>query len=237
MLRGKLAAAACMMTALVFSVGCQDPNEATIRALQEKVDSLTNDNQSLRDQIARAMNERDAARAREMDLADQLAAAKRGGGGPGADGWNVVGNVAWTSIAENLLFDSGKATLKSSGGGLVDQVASKIQNEFPDASRIFVVGHTDSDPIRLTKNLWKDNLDLSLNRAATVTRELYGRGIDKKKVLACGQGEHNPKQPNNSKENKQKNRRVDIVVIRGGGSEPAPATPERGSPGGADSGN
>lgn len=236
MLRRKLAAAVGLMTALVFSVGCQDPNEATIRALQEKVDSLTNENQGLRDQIGRAMSERDAARAREMDLAEQLAAAKRGAGGPGADGWSQVGNVAWTSIAENLLFDSGKATLKSSGTGLVDQVASKIQNEFPDASRIFVIGHTDSDPIRLTKNLWKDNLDLSLNRAATVTRELYGRGIDKKKILACGQGEFNPKAPNNSRENKQKNRRVDIVVIRGGGPS-APASPERSTGGGADSGN
>jgi flagellar motor protein MotB len=69
----------------------------------------------------------------------------------------------------------------------------------------------------VTKNLWIDNLDLSLNRAATVTRELEKLGVPGDLVVAGGQGQYNPRAPNDTRENKAKNRRVEIVAIESRG--------------------
>jgi flagellar motor protein MotB len=77
-----------------------------------------------------------------------------------------------------------------------------------------VIGYTDNDPIRKTRNLWEDNLDLSANRAMTVVRHLREQGIDAEKLTACGRGETNPVTPNTSTANKAKNRRVEIIVIK-----------------------
>ena len=84
--------------------------------------------------------------------------------------------------------------------------------EFPDRD-IWVIGYTDTDPIKVTKHLWTDNLDLSLNRAATVGREFYKLGLDADNIFVAGHGEHRPQAPNDTKANKTLNRRVQIVAV------------------------
>lgn len=115
------------------------------------------------------------------------------------------------TVSDALLFDSGKATLKSSTIRELDQVTATLKQKYA-GKKIAVVGHTDSDPIRRTKDLWKDNWELSTERGLSVTRYLVEHGIPEADIMAGGCGQARPIGPNTSSAGKAKNRRVEIVV-------------------------
>ncbi|MHC4074708.1 MAG: OmpA family protein [Planctomycetota bacterium] len=70
--------------------------------------------------------------------------------------------------------------------------------------------------MRKTKDKWKDNLELSAQRAITVARYLIQRGIPENEIRAVGCGESRPVASNASSAGKARNRRVEIVVyLRG----------------------
>jgi len=116
------------------------------------------------------------------------------------------------SIGSDVLFSSGRATLTKSGKQALSTIVSGIMSNHPGKA-IRVYGHTDGDPIKKTKNLWSDNLDLSANRAMAVTRYMISRGIDASKIESIGMGSTRPVASNSSKTNKKKNRRVEIMII------------------------
>lgn len=111
------------------------------------------------------------------------------------------------SLSGDVLFDSGSATLKQSARATLNRVASSLQGEYAGRP-VRVQGHTDSDPIRKTRDKWSDNLDLSLNRSAAVTRYLIERGVAASRITTSGYGEHQPRG-----RDKSRNRRVEIVVV------------------------
>jgi len=117
------------------------------------------------------------------------------------------------TLENEILFDSGKATLKKATSAELDHIQSVLRQKY-SGKPIDVVGHTDTDPIR--KSSWKDNWELSAERALTVTRYLIQRGIPEDNIRAVGCGESRPVASNSTASGKQKNRRVEIVVyIRG----------------------
>ena len=69
-----------------------------------------------------------------------------------------------------------------------------------------MVGHTDTDPLKATKDKYKDNWELSAERALAVTRYLVSQGVAAEALTAAGRGEFHPL------ESKAKSRRVEIVV-------------------------
>jgi outer membrane protein OmpA-like peptidoglycan-associated protein len=73
--------------------------------------------------------------------------------------------------------------------------------------RVAVEGHTDS------KGTAKYNLDLSRRRAGNVRNFLVEQGVKAKRLKAIGYGFRRPVATNRTKAGRQKNRRVDIVVI------------------------
>jgi flagellar motor protein MotB len=154
---------------------------------------------SLQQQLDEARAQIAAGQARAADLPP--------GWHEGAEG------MAWVDVAGDILFDSGKSKLKKGAAATVAAIAQDIRENFANR-QIIVLGHTDNDPIKVTKNLYDDNLDLSLTRAATVTRELLKLGIDAQQLIAGGQGEHNPRVPNDTKTNKAQNRRVEIIALQ-----------------------
>ena len=127
---------------------------------------------------------------------------------PGFAGENVAYDAAKGTVTVTLdnsvLFDSGRVTLKSSSKSRLDKIAAEIKNKYPD-KEIYVVGHTDTDPIKKSK--WADNWELSAQRALAVTRFLIEQKIDAKQLAAAGRGEFHP-----VSSNKAANRRVEIVV-------------------------
>ncbi len=71
-----------------------------------------------------------------------------------------------------------------------------------------IEGHTDN-----TGDAAK-NMDLSQRRANTIKKYLVTKGIDEKRLTAQGFGDTRPLVPNDSEENKAKNRRVEFKVNR-----------------------
>jgi flagellar motor protein MotB len=207
------------LLALLMLPACDSSKDIQIAELQKQVDDLLAERGSLESRLASALKGGDQARQTALSLQQQLDEARRQlaeRGGAAEGEWVELANAAWLSLGTDILFDSGKATLKPQGVQKLAAAADTIKSKYA-GRRIFVLGYTDTDPIKVTKNLWIDNLDLSLNRAATVTRELEKLGVPGDLVVAGGQGQYNPRAPNDTRENKAKNRRVEIVAIESRG--------------------
>lgn len=210
------------LCALTFAAGCNNGRDMQIDALQGKLreceGELDRQRADWEARLAAANAERDSARRMAQQLQNELDLARSQPAQPAEPAsnlppdWKESGGFAWTDIADDILFDSGRADLKSSGRSKLQEIVSVIRSQFPDRN-VWVVGHTDSEPINKSKDKWIDNLDLSLNRAATVTRELYKMGLDPQHVVAGGQGEYAPKAPNDTRANRAINRRVQIIAV------------------------
>lgn len=117
--------------------------------------------------------------------------------------------IVITFVAE-VLFDSGKADLKPEGKTILKKVASVISQE-AQYNEIGVEGHTDNVPIKLSG--WKSNWELSTARATSVLHYLVNEcGLTPNNLSATGYGEYRPVVSNNTKEGRQKNRRVEIII-------------------------
>jgi chemotaxis protein MotB len=122
---------------------------------------------------------------------------------------NAAEGTITVTLPETILFDSGKASLKSSAKGDLGQIVS-VLNEKYSGRTIDVIGHTDTDPIK--KSSWKDNWELSSERALSVVRQLNSDGIPDSRLRAIGCGSGRPVAPNTNASGKARNRRVEIVV-------------------------
>lgn len=114
------------------------------------------------------------------------------------------GNLVTVRVASDILFSSGKIDLKSTAKTTLNDVAGVLSSKYAGKT-IRVEGYTDTDPIK--KSGWKDNLELSLQRAAAVHRYLQTRGVDPGRMYAAGFGEEKPLG------SKTASRRVEIVVV------------------------
>ncbi|MBL4933332.1 MULTISPECIES: flagellar motor protein MotB [Clostridium] len=113
------------------------------------------------------------------------------------------------SFNDNLFFDKGKADVKEESKARLLDVAKVLKNI---KNNIRVEGFTDDLPIH-TKE-FNSNWQLSSTRASNVTEFLVEDGnVEPTRVTAVGHGEYKPKVKNDSEENRQKNRRVDIVIV------------------------
>jgi chemotaxis protein MotB len=116
----------------------------------------------------------------------------------------------------DVLFDSGSATLRKEGKDILKQVAEVIRGDAQLSAREFqVAGHTDSKPLKGGPFL--DNWGLSAMRARTVVDFLtqpqdQGGGLNPTKLSAAGYAETDPVAPNDTDENRKKNRRVELVI-------------------------
>ena len=136
--------------------------------------------------------------------------AEATGFGPGYDvKFNAAEGTITVTVPDAILFDSGKAELKKASIAELDHIQSVVRDKYA-GRQIDVVGHTDTDPIKKSK--WADNLELSAQRALTVSRYLIKRGISDDKIRAIGCGESRPIASNATAAGKTKNRRVEIVV-------------------------
>lgn len=107
-----------------------------------------------------------------------------------------------------ILFDLGKADIKPSGREILEKLGSMLKEL---DNEIMVQGHTDNLPINTA--LFPSNWELSTKRATNVVRFLIETcGLDPAKLTATGNAEYKPIRPNDSEENRQKNRRIDIVI-------------------------
>ena len=115
------------------------------------------------------------------------------------------------TFLSEVFFDSGKDIIKADGKLSLDKVAEVLNRDVPD-SQVAVEGHTDNDPIKYSG--WKSNWELSSGRALAVLHYLVDEcKVEPQRLSANGYGEYHPVAPNDTSQNKQKNRRVEIVIL------------------------
>jgi chemotaxis protein MotB len=111
----------------------------------------------------------------------------------------------------DVLFDSGKAVIKPETYPVLDKVARVLKENVPHLN-VGIEGHTDNEPIKYSG--WKSNWELSTGRALSVLHYLVDeKEISPKRVSAIGYGEYRPVASNATDEDRQLNRRVEVVII------------------------
>jgi len=172
-------------------------DKAKIGALSGEVDRLQKLREQEKRELQEAMELLEKRLKREIgDKEVSLEMAERG--------------LVITFVAE-VLFDSGKADVKKEANRALNKVAKVIRDKVSD-KEIGVEGHTDNEPIKHSG--WKSNWELSTARATSVLHYLVDKGkLNPKMLSAIGYGEYRPIASNRTVAGRQKNRRVEIVII------------------------
>lgn len=212
-----LGSSALMIMILVGSTGCNK----NVKAENER---LLSENAGLRDELANMEEALQSAERQRAELASEASRYRQENSDlqgrlnerpaqpqmrsgfeniPGVGSEFRPGEVA-AVVESDILFDSGKATLKPGAKQTLDQVVSVLKSQY-GPNKIRVDGHTDTDPIR--KSDWKTNDRLSCERAMAVKQYLESRGIPGDRMHVAGFG---PSKPRGSK---AQSRRVEVVVL------------------------
>ena len=121
-------------------------------------------------------------------------------------------NMLSVDLAEQIFFDSGKATLKKGGRAVLKKVGDALKGY--ENKIIRVVGHTDNVPVaKALRATFPSNWDLSVARATNVVRFLQEVGVPPERMVAAGRAEYDPVAPNDTPGGRQKNRRIEIMLI------------------------
>lgn len=188
---------------------------------KKKYTSLDVEHQNLKGLYENCVASLDSSAAEKAKMTQELEKLKKqmSGGKSASEATGFRGDVKvdqqkgtiTVTLPNSILFSSGKATLKNSTSSELDHIYSVLQDRY-SGKQVDVVGHTDTDPIRKTKNLWKDNWDLSAGRALTVLRYLVDKGVNTQNIRGVACGQSRPIASNSTSSGKAKNRRVEIVV-------------------------
>lgn len=112
-------------------------------------------------------------------------------------------------LAQPVLFDTGKAELKETAMELLADIGKMLLSA---KNPIIVEGHTDNVPIHTAQ--YDSNWELSFGRAYSVIKYLIkGVGLSPVRMHAIGYGEYRPIAPNDTDENRAKNRRIEINIL------------------------
>ena len=109
-------------------------------------------------------------------------------------------------ITEKIMFEYDKADIRSESIELCDEIVDVIQKN-PRIKKISIEGHTDGDGSA------KYNKKLSQKRADAVMKYFVDHGVDAARLQSVGHGEDKPIAANDSDEGKEKNRRVEFLIL------------------------
>lgn len=115
------------------------------------------------------------------------------------------------TFVADVLFDSGKAKIRPEASPILDKVALVLKENVPHLN-VGIEGHTDNEPIKYSG--WRSNWELSAARALSVLHYLIDeQEISPDRLSAIGFGEYRPVASNDTKDGRQLNRRVEIVIL------------------------
>jgi chemotaxis protein MotB len=177
--------------------------------LSSSEQSLTNKDRMLADEQKRMQelkalvdDERDAIRKLKQEVCSALKCFT-----PDELSIEVRNGKLYVSMSDKLLFPSGSDVVNQRGREAITMLAEVLKNSDLE---VMVEGHTDPVPIHTERN--KDNWDLSVHRATSVTRIFTENGIPSQRIIASGRGFYHPVAENESAEGRQMNRRTEIVL-------------------------
>ena len=191
-----------------------------------RADQASTDAQAQRDRIVLAARTREADQARfaaeqakaDADVAKQQALASQQRAGALEDQLAALQakqtDRGMVLTIGDVLFDTGKATLKPGAMKTIDDLAAFLQ-QHPER-KVLIEGYTDSTGSEQT------NLDLSQRRAGAVRDELTRRNVPFERVQVHGLGPRYPVAGNDSGSGRQLNRRVEVVFSNNAGTFESP---------------
>lgn len=215
-----------------LETGSQAENRRLLAELETKMEELQDKEDQLKRlelelnrkkenlDILRAELERREQRVKELEdliaqkdaavraLKNRIKAALSGFADKGIKVEQKNGRV-YVSMEAKLLFASGSTSVGTEGKVAVLELAKALEGV--EDLTILVEGHTDDDPIKT--GCINYNWDLSVMRATSVVRiMLENSQLDPAKLTAAGRGEFFPVAPNDTRENKAKNRRIEVIL-------------------------
>jgi len=149
----------------------------------------------MKQEIALAQNIRDFIK--KNNLADKISL-------------NITPHNIEIKMASFALFDSGSAELKQDILFFLDYLNGQLK---PMSNMVIAEGHTDNVPIHTQQ--YNSNWELSSARAFSVIYFFINKGIPPDRLVAHGFGEYRPAFSNEKEEDRAKNRRIEITVVRG----------------------
>jgi len=164
-------------------------------ARQRKLDELQNQEKQLRERLSKELTDKNV----EIE--------------------QLRGQIV-VRMPDNILFKSGSADILPQGTEVLDKLADAIKDS---TDTIRVEGHTDDTPISgKLKAKYPSNWELSAARAFAIARYFETKHfINPKRLESLGFSMYHPVVPNDSDENKQRNRRIEIVLKPAAEPEPA----------------
>jgi flagellar motor protein MotB len=223
--------------ALTLGTGCSNKTAA-------ERDSLTKQNRDLQAQLEQERAARAAAESRASAATDAATATTTQPAAPSidattdttggvavADSGSIGGGVSrgrnehgedTITVTSDILFDSGKATLKPAAKKALDRVVGILKKEY-SGRELRVEGYTDPNPVKTSG--WDDNWDLGAARARSVLLYLQSKGVHNMYIASFGDTKSAGGAPMTKTKGKTKvkaggayaaDRRVEIVVVKNG---------------------
>jgi outer membrane protein OmpA-like peptidoglycan-associated protein len=109
-------------------------------------------------------------------------------------------------IGEKIQFEVAKATILPQSFSLMDEITDTIKKN-PQIKKLSIEGHASSEGDAAR------NLKLSDDRAKAVMKYIVDKGVDASRLVAKGFGAKKPIADNATEEGKEKNRRVEFVIV------------------------
>jgi chemotaxis protein MotB len=167
---------------------------------------------------ARADAERTRLREKqtEEEAILKLNAAVADGALRGRANISVSEQTVQITLNPQTFFSTGSAALNPDAVKALENLAGHLR-QFPSENDVIIEGHTDNVPVG--GGPYRSNWELSVARAVSVIDFFTSRGLSPGRLVAGGYGEYHPAHPNDSEENRARNRRIEISIIRqqGGG--------------------
>jgi flagellar motor protein MotB len=132
-------------------------------------------------------------------------------------------------ISGSVLFPVNSDQLRPEGRQLLRSLVHPLQVYLGERNELLMVsGFTDDKPIQEGNRRYADNLELSAQRALTVTRSLIEEGMPSSQVFAAAFGAEQPVASNASDKGRALNRRVEMAPVpkTAGANAPAAAKHE-----------
>lgn len=123
---------------------------------------------------------------------------------------SLSGDGLLITILDGALFDSGSAMVRGNAVGLAKDISEMLVSNPP--RDIVISGHTDNIPI--SNREFKSNWHLSVMRAVNFMEMMIENNtLNEKHLSAKGFGSHEPVASNETKVGREKNRRVEVLVL------------------------
>ena len=202
---------AVVMVGLAFIGGCKGNElKAQNESLQARLQDLEFRNKDLETRLVTAETENSSLK-NSLALSEQKVRSLQ------ESGPKIIekeGKLVM-ELSGEVFFGSGKASLKAEGKAQLKEVAKLLNTQYKDDA-VRIAGHTDNQPIKMTKKLYKSNWELGASRALAVLHFLVDEcALSPKRVHAATFGEYYPLESNGTARGRNKNRRVEILIMPG----------------------